>query len=79
MLFHWFPLVNIDYTLWFEYTMADSSVSPATEEDPQGDETEKDKGLITDISNAPYIPPIPRLPLNPKPTTINDEKCNPKP
>ena len=53
-----FPIPTSDYTLWFEYTMADSSVSPATEEDPQGDETEKDKGLITDISNAPYTKPI---------------------
>ena len=53
-----FPIPDRDYTLWFEYTMTDSSTSPATTTGPTGDDTEKDKGLITDISNAPYTRPI---------------------
>ena len=44
-----FPIPDRDYTLWFEYTMTDSSTSPATTTGPTGDDTEKDKGLITDI------------------------------
>ncbi len=52
-----FPIPNRDYTLWFEYTMADSSTSPALTSGPTGDEEEKPKDLITDISNAPYERP----------------------
>ena len=50
-----FPIPNRDYKLWFEYTVADSSVSAATEEtDP---DVEKPTDTITDISNAPYERP----------------------
>ena len=50
-----FPIPTRDYKLWFEYTVADSSVSAATEEtDP---DVEKPTDTITDISNAPYERP----------------------
>ena len=50
-----FPIPTSDYTLWFEYTMADSSISAAYEEtDP---EIEKPTNTITDLSNAPYEKP----------------------
>jgi hypothetical protein len=52
-----FPIPDRDYTLWFEYTMADSATSPATTIGPTGEEEEKDTGLVTDISNAPYTNP----------------------
>ena len=52
-----FPIPTSDYTLWFEYTMADSSTSPADTTSPTGGTTEKDKDLVTDISNAPYERP----------------------
>tara|TARA_A100001201_G_scaffold142895_1_gene142440 strand:- start:835 stop:2385 length:1551 start_codon:yes stop_codon:yes gene_type:complete len=51
-----FPIPTSDYKLWFEYTMADSSISAATEEtDPDED---KPTNTITDISNAPYEKPV---------------------
>jgi hypothetical protein len=56
-----FPIPTRDYTLWFEYTMADSSTSPATQEAVDGTEEEKPKNLITDISNAPYERPTYRF------------------
>ena len=50
-----FPIPTSNYKLWFEYTLADSSVTAANEEtDP---EVEKPKDTITDISNAPYEKP----------------------
>ena len=50
-----FPIPTKDYTLWFEYTMADSSISAAyEEEDP---EEEKPTNVVTDLSNAPYEKP----------------------
>ena len=50
-----FPIPTEDYTLWFEYTMADSSVSPAFDEkDP---DQPKPTNVITDISNVPYERP----------------------
>ena len=50
-----FPIPTSDYKLWFEYTVADSSVSAATEEtDP---DVAKPTDTITDISNAPYERP----------------------
>ena len=50
-----FPIPTNDYKLWFEYTMADSSVSAAQEEtDPDED---KPTNIVTDISNAPYEKP----------------------
>jgi hypothetical protein len=52
-----FPIPTENYRLWFEYTMADSSQSPVFEPGPQGDEIEKPKNLVTDISNAPYERP----------------------
>jgi len=52
-----FPIPTRDYTLWFEYTMADSATSAATTEDSAGKEVPKDKNLITDISNIPYERP----------------------
>ena len=52
-----FPIPTENYRLWFEYTMADSSQSPVFEPGPQGDEVEKPKNLVTDISNAPYERP----------------------
>ena len=54
-----FPIPTSNYTLWFEYTMADSAISPALQESADGEtEEEKPKNLITDISNAPYTQPI---------------------
>ena len=54
-----FPIPTADVKLWFEYTMAESSTSPALQESADGDsEEEKPKDLITDISNAPYERPI---------------------
>ena len=51
-----FPIPTSDYKLWFEYTMADSSISAAQEEtDP---DTEKPTNTITDLSNAPYERPV---------------------
>ena len=51
-----FPIPTADTTLWFEYTMADSAVSAATEEsDPDID---KPKHTVTDLSNAPYERPV---------------------
>jgi hypothetical protein len=52
-----FPIPTRDYTLWFEYTMSDTSSDPSTEEDAQGNEVSKPKNLVTDISNAPYERP----------------------
>ena len=52
-----FPIPDRDYTLWFEYTMADSATSAATTEDASGKEVPKNKNLITDISNIPYRRP----------------------
>ena len=49
-----FPIPQSDYTLWFEYTMSDDSLSPST--DPTTGE-EKPTNTITDISNAPYERP----------------------
>ena len=50
-----FPIPTNDYKLWFDYTIADSSISAATEEtDP---DVEKPTNTITDISNAPYEKP----------------------
>ena len=53
-----FPIPTNDYTLWFEYTMADTSVSPAITTGPTGDEVEKPTNTVTDISNAPYERPV---------------------
>ena len=54
-----FPIPTADVKLWFEYTMAESSISPATTETADGDgEESKPTDLITDISNAPYERPI---------------------
>jgi len=53
-----FPIPTRDYKLWFEYTMAASSVSPSITTGVTGEEEEKQKDLITDISNAPYERPI---------------------
>ena len=53
-----FPIPTSDYTLWFEYIIADSSMSPAITEGVDGEETEKPQNLITDISNAPYERPV---------------------
>ena len=54
-----FPIPTSNSTLWFEYTMADSSTSPATTSSPSGDDdVDKPKDLITDISNAPYERPV---------------------
>ena len=53
-----FPIPTHNYTLWFEYTMGDSAISPAQEEDAQGNLVTKPKHLVTDISNAPYERPI---------------------
>ena len=54
-----FPIPTHNSTLWFEYTMADSSTSPATTSSPSGDDdVDKPKDLITDISNAPYERPV---------------------
>jgi hypothetical protein len=51
-----FPIPTRRYKLWFEYVMADSSTSAATEEtDPDVD---KPTNIITDISNAPYERPV---------------------
>ena len=50
-----FPIPTSDYRLWFEYTMADSSVSAAFDEkDP---DVEKPTNTVTDLSNAPYEKP----------------------
>tara|TARA_Y100000593_G_C4288994_1_gene327199 strand:- start:159 stop:1715 length:1557 start_codon:yes stop_codon:yes gene_type:complete len=53
-----FPIPQKNYKLWFEYTLADSSISPAEEEDASGNLVSKPKHLVTDISNAPYERPI---------------------
>tara|TARA_R110002167_G_scaffold7501_5_gene35659 strand:- start:3669 stop:5231 length:1563 start_codon:yes stop_codon:yes gene_type:complete len=50
-----FPIPTRDYKLWFEYVMADSSVSAATED--QDPDIEKPTNVITNISNAPYERP----------------------
>tara|TARA_B100001113_G_scaffold337272_1_gene318301 strand:- start:2832 stop:4433 length:1602 start_codon:yes stop_codon:yes gene_type:complete len=52
-----FPIPNRNEKLWFEYTMADSSVSPAITTGADGEEEEKPTDLVTDISNAPYENP----------------------
>jgi len=52
-----FPIPTNNYKLWFEYTMADSAQDPGLEDGPQGEEIEKSKNLVTDISNAPYERP----------------------
>ena len=51
-----FPIPTSNYRLWFEYVMADASISAATEE-TDSDEA-KPTNTITDISNAPYDRPI---------------------
>ena len=52
-----FPIPTSNYRLWFEYTMADSSTSPANTDSPTGGTTTKPLDLVTDISNAPYERP----------------------
>ena len=53
-----FPIPTRNEKLWFEYTMADSSTSPAITTGADGEDEEKPTDLVTDISNAPYERPV---------------------
>jgi hypothetical protein len=50
-----FPIPNNNFTLWFDYTMADSAVFAGNE--TANPDQEKPKNLITDMSNMPYTRP----------------------
>ena len=54
-----FPIPTRDYRLWFDYTVANSSTDLTLDDTAEdGEEDEKDRGTITDMSNAPYKRPI---------------------
>ena len=54
-----FPIPTKDYTLWFDYTVANSSTDLTIDETAdEGEDDEKDRGTITDMSNAPYKKPV---------------------
>ena len=53
-----FPIPTSDYTLWFDYTVANSSTDLTIDQTAEeGEDDEKDRGTITDMSNAPYKRP----------------------
>ena len=54
-----FPIPTSDYTLWFEYTMANSSNDLTLDEgeDVAGEDVPKPTHTITDQSNVPYVNP----------------------
>ena len=52
-----FPIPTRDYTLWFEYTMADSTNSPTTTTGPTGELIDSPTDGVTDMSNVPYDRP----------------------
>jgi hypothetical protein len=55
-----FPIPTRDYTLWFEYTMANSSndlTSGVGSDDTGDDDVPSPRNTITDLSNVPYKRP----------------------
>ena len=54
-----FPIPTRDYTLWFEYTVANQSQDLTIDDTAdEGEDNEKDRGTITDMSNVPYKRPV---------------------
>ena len=54
-----FPIPTEDYTLWFDYTVANSSTNLTVDQTAEeGEDDEKDRGTITDLSNVPYKRPV---------------------
>ena len=53
-----FPIPTSDYTLWFDYTMANSSNNLLYEEgDSGGEDVPRPRDTVTNQSNVPYVNP----------------------